>query len=145
MCFHVDDIYWAGDKSFAKGVVQALRDKFPIGKESDWEFEYLGLLVKAELDDKRKMFTTISQRHYVEKVGAIDVTGTNKQDQRLASKVQHDAYTELVCKLLWLDGQTRPDISFLVMRLAQNVANHRWLICIKQTLYSNVHNEMTCT
>ena len=34
MCLHVDDIYWAGDKSFDKEVVQALRDKFPIRKES---------------------------------------------------------------------------------------------------------------
>ena len=32
MCLHVDDIYWAGDKSFDTEVVQALRDKFPIGK-----------------------------------------------------------------------------------------------------------------
>ena len=28
MCLHVDDIYWAGDKSFDKEVVQALRDKW---------------------------------------------------------------------------------------------------------------------
>ena len=63
MCLHVDDIYWAGDKSFDKEVVQALRDKFPIGKESSWEFEYLGLLVKAELDGMQKMFITVSHRH----------------------------------------------------------------------------------
>ena len=44
MCLHVDDIYWAGDRSFDTEVVQALRDKFPIGKESSWEFEYLGYL-----------------------------------------------------------------------------------------------------
>ena len=66
MCLHVDDIYWVGDKSFDKGVVQALRDKFPIGKESSWEFEYLGLLVKAELleeKSEKKMTITVSQRH----------------------------------------------------------------------------------
>ena len=119
VCLHVDDIYWTRDKSFVTGVVQALRDKFPIGKESDWEFGYLGLLVKPELDDQKKMFITVSQRHYEEKVGAIDVQGTKKQDQSLANKVQHDAYMELVGKLLWLTGQRRPDISFLVMCLAQ--------------------------
>ena len=59
MCLHVDDIYWAGDKSFDNEVVQALSDKFPIGKESSWEFEYLGLLVKAQLDSMQKMFITV--------------------------------------------------------------------------------------
>ena len=119
MCLHVDDIYWAGDASLEKGVVQALRDMFPIGKESDWEFEYLGLLVKAEMDATKKMTISVSQRQYVATVKPIDVGGTKQQDQRLAHKQQHDEYMELVGKLLWLTGQTRADIAFLVMRLAQ--------------------------
>jgi hypothetical protein len=77
------------------------------------------LLVKAQLDSMQKMFITVSQRHYVEKVEAIDVQGTKRQDQSLAGKSHHEAYMALVGKLLWLAGQTRPDLSFLVMRLAQ--------------------------
>ena len=66
MCLHVDDILWAGDSTYDRGVVQSLRDKFPIGKESSMEFEYLGLLVKAEWKDT--MTIMVSQRHYVESV-----------------------------------------------------------------------------
>ena len=81
------------------------------------EFEYLGLLVKAEW--KNSMTITVSQRHYVESVQEINVTGTKRQDVGLANKEQREAYMELVGKLLWLTSQTRPDIAFLVMRLAQ--------------------------
>ena len=55
--------------------------------------------MKAELEGMQKMFITVSQRHYVEKIA---VQGTKKQDQSLAGKSHHEAY-----------------MSFLVMGLAQ--------------------------
>ena len=87
MCLHVDDILWAGDDTLNEGVVQSLRDKFPKGKESAMEFEYLGLLFKATRKDS--MTITVSQRHYVESVEEIDVKGTKRQDTSLANEVQH--------------------------------------------------------
>jgi hypothetical protein len=61
--------------------------------------------VKAELDEMKRMSITVSQRHYVEKVEAIDVQGTRRQDQSMAGKSQHEAYMALVGKLLWLRGK----------------------------------------
>ena len=42
--------------------------------------------MKAELDEMKRMSITVSQRHYVEKVEAIDVQGTRRQDQSMAGK-----------------------------------------------------------
>ena len=119
MCLHVDDILWSGTTEFNRTVVDKLRKAFPIGKESKGDFVYCGLQIHT-LNTSEGIVVTVDQLEYVQRIEGIPLQKEDRQSDVLANKPQHEAYMELVGKLLWAASQTRPDIAFLVMRLSQH-------------------------
>ena len=54
---HIDDFIWGGTKRFEETVINQIRGKFEVGKQSDRAFKYLGV-------DIKQFETSYSGRHY---------------------------------------------------------------------------------
>ena len=121
MCIHVDDTLFGGTLQFDVDVVQAVEKRFPVGKRSVGNFEFIGLRIQSVTVHGR-LEVHVSQNHYAEKLQEIDLSGESKQNTKLATYAQHQAYMTLVGELLWLTGQSRPDLAFLVMQLSQQTS-----------------------
>ena len=85
---------------------------FLTGKTSKNAFRYLGLELNQNIQN-----ITLDQIHYINLLQSINqklITNRNTTS---------DIVQPAVGKLLWVCGQTRPDISFEVCQLATNIKN----------------------
>ena len=85
---------------------------FLTGKTSKNAFRYLGLELNQNIQN-----ITLDQIHYINLLQSINqklITNRNTIS---------DIVQSAVGKLLWVCGQTRPDISFEVCQLATNIKN----------------------
>lgn len=105
----VDDFLWSGTTEFEKEYITKIRNTFIIGKESHSIFQYLGLHLN-EHDSE----ITLDQINYAENLKPINDIDKTKTKELLQSQIG---------KLLWMSGQTRPDIAFDVCQLGTNFKN----------------------
>ena len=105
IALNVDDIIWARNSNFAEAVINKLRTRFLIGKENNIPFHYLGLDISSTNPNE----VTLSQYHYVRD---LNVENDLSSQEKVRSAVG---------KLLWVSGQTRPDVSFHVSNLASSI------------------------
>ena len=90
--------------------ISKIPEKCTVRKECNTAFRYLGLDLK-----EHKHNISLDQTHYIKLLDIINV-----KDENLCI---HDTLQSSNNKLIWISGQTRPDISFNVCHLASNVEN----------------------
>lgn len=116
---HVDDFIWAGTASFQNKVIEALSQKFEIGKEAHDNFRYIGLDIVQE-----ESSITMSQLTYSEDVDYIEISKSRQFHKHLpVSEDERKRLRGIVGKLNWMATQTRPDLSFETLDLSMGV-NH---------------------
>ena len=86
---------------------QWVRIQYTVGKECNTAFCYLDLYFK-----QYKNYISLDQTHYVKLLEPV-----NLQDE---NSYIHDAWQSTIDKLIWINGQTRPDISLDLYHLAAN-------------------------
>ena len=96
--------------SFSKIPFPKIHEKFTVGKECNTAFCYLGLDLK-----EHRNYISLDQTHYIKLLDII-----NLKDENLSI---HDTLQSTIGKLIWISGQTRPDVSFDVCHLSSNLKN----------------------
>ena len=117
VAIHVDDFLWSGNQYFDH-TIEKLRLKFEVGKEEESSFRYLGLKLN-HFSDK----ITLDQSDYVEKIKPMVIKRDQGVGDSSLSDYAKDQLRSKIGQLLWLNNQTRPDISFEVCSLAANFKN----------------------
>ena len=110
IAIHVDDFLWCGNDYFFRNVIEKIHNQFIIGKEFNTAFRYLGLDLKEHKDH-----LLLDQTHYIDSLNTVNI-----KDEYLSI---HDTLQSVIGKLIWISGQTKPDISFDVCQLATNLKN----------------------
>ena len=105
---HVDDFLCSGNENFFKNIISRIHDEFIVGKEYNTAFRYLGLDLK-----EHRNCIYLDQSHYIDVLKTINVKDENFS--------VHDTLQSAIGKLIWIGGQTRPDVSFDVCHLASNL------------------------
>ena len=131
VAIHADDFLWAGDVSFSKDV-PAFCKIFVIGKTSKNAFRYLGLELNQNIQN-----ITLDQIRYINLLQSLNQNLINNRNT-ISGIIQ-----SAVGKLLWVCGQTRPNLSFEVCQLATNIkSSDESSMKNVNKLFSNMkHNE----
>ena len=106
LLLHVDDLLALGSDKFHANIIDDLKNKFTFGKIEKNEFRFCGIDIKVTNDG-----IIISQNDYVDSLEEIPNSETHDLDRQL-SKEEFKLYRGAIGKLIWLNEQTRPDISF---------------------------------
>lgn len=116
---HVDDLLYGGTTKFLKSVIGSVTTTFKISRMDSGIFTYLGWSVNQEED-----MITVDQRSFGEKIKPAIITQIRKQNpEDKLSEDEKKIYQALLGKLLWLSGQTRPDLSYDVLELSTVAKN----------------------
>ena len=126
VAIHVDDILYAGTKSLAKVVVEALGDSLPTKNLGEVKF-FLGC---AFIRDREAGTIEISQESYIRSVlerfnicrtSPIPASLANDNRSLMEDEGAGDVpFREVVGSLMWIANQTRPDISNAVRAVARH-------------------------
>ena len=94
--------------SFAKLVIEKIKNKFLIGSSASITFTYVGLSVKSYMDG-----LTIDQNQYIASLKPIPISKSRmlEKKERLVES-EKKAYRSLVGQLNWIATHTRPDVAF---------------------------------
>ena len=121
MAIHVDDICYAGTRKWKEGFIPELGKRFPLGSEKHGSFTYIGLEVSTLLsEDGHIVGIYVSQKEYIESLEVVPVDG-KPHDSLDPNEIT--LFRSLLGKLMWIAGQTRPDIAFKVCNLSLGLAH----------------------
>ena len=105
---HVDDFLYCGSINFHKDVIDGLVKVFKIRVQSYGNFKYLGLNVT-----QTSRCIQVDQDLYVQGLELISVSDERLQEKdSLLTKEERMEVKSKCGQLLWVAGNTRPDISF---------------------------------
>ncbi len=105
---HVDDLMYAGGAKFIKEVIQKLTKKFVISRLHSGTFQYLGWSI-TQYEDHIK----VHQNNYAKTIKRVEMdSGQKLQSDKYLDKEEVKQYQKLLGQLLWLSGQTRPDLVY---------------------------------
>ena len=105
---HVDDFLYCGSISFHKDVIDGLVKVFKVRVQSCGNFSYLGLNITQTSN-----CVQIDQDLYVQGLELINVSQDRMQENdSLLTKEERSVVKSKCGQLLWVAGNTRPDISF---------------------------------
>ena len=111
---HVDDLLYAGSVKFKREIIAGVCKIFKISRMHSGVFTYLGWNVRQESGS-----IWIDQRSYGENVKGLELSASRKIDpENLLNDKEKKEYQGQLGKLLWLSGQTRPDLSFDTLELS---------------------------
>ena len=111
---HVDDVLYSGTLKFQKTVIGSVLKVFKISRMDSGIFIHLGWSVKQAEDS-----ITVDQQSFAEKIRPAIIPQTRKQSTDIKlSDEEKKIFQALLGKLLWLSGQTRPDLSYDVLELS---------------------------
>ena len=106
---HVDDMIWGGNKNFKINVIDNLKNTFMFGSEEIKAFTHLGI----QLIQNNDFNLTISQNNYIDCISEIKLSNERlKEKNSLLSNEEKTSYRSAVGRLNWVDGISRPDMSF---------------------------------
>ena len=114
IALHVDDFFYCGDQVFQDKLIRPFKSEYEISKEAERKFSYIGLEIQQTNDG-----IVLNQEKYIDDLGMIDVKGMEDKNEVIAGK-KSEELRSLIGKLLWVSGQTRPDIAFEVCQLGVN-------------------------
>ena len=105
---HVDDMFWGGNKNFKINVIDNLKNTFMFGSEEK-AFTHLGM----QLIQNDNFNLTISQNNYINCISEIKLSNERlKEKNSLLFNEEKTSYRSAVGQLNWVDGISRPDMSF---------------------------------
>ena len=114
IALHVDDFFYCGNQTFHNNVIEPLKKEYEISKEAERKFSYIGLEIQQNDNE-----ILLNQDKYIDELQMIDVKGLNDKRELISGK-KSEELRSLIGKLLWVSGQTRPDIAFEVCQLSVN-------------------------
>ena len=103
---HVDDFQVAGLKEFEEKVVKVLKQKYVFGKTEKKEFRFTGVDVKQTEEG-----IEINQAKFCESISQIPVNN-KRETERPLDKNEYKLFRGAIGKINWLQGSTRPDLSY---------------------------------
>ena len=126
VAIHVDDILYAGAKSLAKVVVEALGDSLPTKNLGEVKFFLVAhLFATARLARlrflKRVTSGVFSRDSIFCRTSPIPASLANDNRSLMEDEGAGDVpFREVVVSLMWIANQTRPDISNAVRAVARH-------------------------
>ena len=119
MIIHVDDFLWAGSDEFKNNVIEKLCKKYVVSKFEPSLFRFVGLNLKQQNNT-----ITIEQYKYIERIKMIEIDTKRKiQHNEPLTEQEKTVLRSKIGQLLWVNNQTRPDISFELCHLSTNFRN----------------------
>ena len=116
---HVDGFLWAGTENFKQTVISQLKETFHIGKIENTMFNFLGLKLNQTNEG-----ITVDQYDYTQSLEMIKIDPSRKRDlSQHLTLTETDLLQLKIGQLLWINNQTRPDISFEVCQIASYLKN----------------------
>ena len=111
---HVDDLLYAGNTKFHREIMKQVLSCFKISRMHTRDFTYLGWSI-----EQRAGCITVDQQDYGLSIEPITHSSkVSKDKERTLSESEKSSYQGTLGKLLWLSGQTRPDLSYDTMELS---------------------------
>ena len=105
---HVDDFAFAGTATWEESVIKPLIARFKISCQSTSSFKYLGLSVRQSSSE-----IEVDQHAYTEQIQPISLKQERRKElHEPIDKKERDELRSLAGKMLWVTGQTRPDLAF---------------------------------
>ena len=119
MCMHVDDIYYAGTKSFIENVIDPMMKVVTVGTSNSSSFKYIGVNL-----DQNDGIIRLDQSDYVATLEPMKISKQrcNRRSDYLGN-LELENYRALTGQLNWLATQTRPDVSYSVNQLSKSNNN----------------------
>ena len=108
----VDDIFYAGMKTFEERIMVQVSQKFMIGRTEEETFQYIGLKIETT-----KEGITLDQIEYIKERMEPAVL-PNGDNQRPLQKEETKLLRRLTGKINWAATQSRPDMSYDVVELS---------------------------
>ena len=116
---HMDDIAIAGTDSLISSVLEALHSVFSVGSEKREDNVFYGVHLECKRDDDGNLIEiTLDQQKCIDEIAEISLEESTDRARLLNAK-ETTLYRGLIGALSWRTGQTRPDFSSSVCRLAQ--------------------------
>jgi hypothetical protein len=114
---HVDDFLAVGSPVFFKNVTSKLEKKFEFGKIKTNSFRLCGMDIEVKPDG-----IYISQNDYTESMEEIQIDKDDDPERQLNRK-EYTNFRKVIGQFIWLNEQTRPDLSFDTLSLSFNNKN----------------------
>ena len=114
ICCHVDDFFFCGSQLFHETVIDHIRMKFSLSKESESSFRYLGVEIKQDANS-----IIMHQHDYISKMEPMKIK--HMKPSRPLTQDECRNLKALIGQEQWVAKQTRPDISFATCELSTNV------------------------
>ncbi len=120
---HVDDCYVAGNKNFEDKVITPLKSKFNMGHAMKGEFTYCGIHVTHDSKDDS---ITLDQNEYIDSIEDVDIPENRwKEEDSSCSADELTIFRGKLGELMWVSGQTRPDLAMMTSHLPTRVSDLR--------------------
>ena len=118
-CF-VDDVLWAGTSQFVI-TINKLKETFSIGTEFNTDFKYIGIHLQQNDDGT----ISIDQKDYVKDLEIIILEQDRKDlsKQEPVNEIERSQIRQVIGKLNWVAGMTRPEISFTVSEISSRIGS----------------------
>ena len=116
VCFHVDDLYMAGDKHFEPRTLANLRKDFSVGCEDKDDIMFVGRRIKWKTHDKRGPYISVDQKLAVDAVEEIKIE-KHLKDNLARDPKMHTAYRSVLGQLNWLQSRTQVSLCYKFSRV----------------------------
>lgn len=114
---HVDDFLYCGTELFHNKVIDVIKSKFQISKESEDSFRHLGLeIVQKDTD------ILLHQDNYIQEIQPLTLNHS-EINERVLNEGEVKELQRIIGQLIWTVTQTRPDIAFDTCQEGANVQN----------------------
>ena len=114
---YVDDFLWTGNSNFKDIVIGKIYQKYTIGSQLENGFQYVGVRIQSI---QRELI--VDQFSYANAIDEIPLSYPRSSAQSQTANIEErDQLRSKIGQLLWLSGQTRPDLSFDTSQLASNL------------------------
>ena len=110
---HVDDFNLAGTDKFVAKVIKEVEEQLTVSKIEKDKFRFTGLDVSTVGDTVQ-----ISMEDYASSFQGIPRIRKADRDEEL-SDLEMKEYRKVTGKLSWLANNTRPDLSFIALRMSK--------------------------
>ena len=110
----MDDFYLTGTPEFVKQIIEHIGRELTMSKIEEDCFRFTGLDIKKVYDG-----IEVSMKDYAESLEDIGEIRMADRDEPL-TKLEMKEYRKMTGKIAWLANNTRPDLSFIALKMSKN-------------------------